>query len=88
MPYDPATGAGSIGVEFAGTAVSSSGFKGSVAATNKMSQGLVADNRELQWNEGRYRGYYELHISPAEIVARYYGECGSSLSMLFCTQRG
>jgi alkaline phosphatase D len=88
MPYDPATGAGSIGVEFAGTAVSSSGFKGSVAATNKMSQGLVADNRELQWNEGRYRGYYELHISPAEIVARYYGECGSSLSMLFCTRRG
>jgi alkaline phosphatase D len=74
MPYDQTTGAGSVGVEFAGTAVSSSGQKGTIAATNKVSQGLVKDNKELQWSEGRYRGYYELQISPAEIVANYYGQ--------------
>lgn len=86
MPYDQVTGEGSVGVEFAGTAVSSSGFKGTFAATNKESQGLVRDNRELQWSEGRYRGYYELQISPAEIEANYFGECyrssGSTLQIL------
>ncbi|KAH7397372.1 PhoD-like phosphatase-domain-containing protein [Pyrenochaeta sp. MPI-SDFR-AT-0127] len=28
---------------------------------------------ELQWAEGYYRGYFELHISPQELNARYYG---------------
>lgn len=83
MPYDQVTGQGSIGVEFAGTAVSSSGFKGNIAATNNMSQGLIRDNKELQWNEGYYRGYYELHITPSEIVARYYGESDGTVSIVF-----
>ncbi|ORX93587.1 PhoD-like phosphatase-domain-containing protein [Clohesyomyces aquaticus] len=72
-PYDQATGAGSIGVEFAGTAVSSSGFGGTISSANTKSKGLVKDNRELQWSEGYYRGYYELQISPKAIVANYYG---------------
>ncbi|KAF2117010.1 alkaline phosphatase [Lophiotrema nucula] len=71
--YDPATGAGSVGVEFAGTAVSSSGFATNVSGGNEMSAGLVRDNAELQWSEGWYRGYYELQISPEAIQASYYG---------------
>ncbi|KAJ4378041.1 hypothetical protein N0V83_000871 [Neocucurbitaria cava] len=74
-PYDQVTGAGAIGVEFAGTAVSSSGYGAgrSIANSSDKSAGLVRDNRELQWAEGYYRGYYELHISPDELNARYYG---------------
>jgi alkaline phosphatase D len=75
-PYDQTTGAGAIGVEFAGTAVSSTGYGSgrSIANSSDRSAALVRDNRELQWTEGYYRGYYELHISPEELNARYYGE--------------
>jgi alkaline phosphatase D len=75
-PYDQATGAGAIGVEFAGTAVSSSGYGNgrSIANSSDRSAALVRDNRELQWSEGYYRGYFELFISPEELNARYYGK--------------
>lgn len=72
--YDPATGAGSIGVEFAGTAVSSSGFGGTIASANKKSAGVVRDSPELMWSEGYYRGYYELHVKKDEVRAEYYGK--------------
>jgi alkaline phosphatase D len=74
-PYDQSTGAGAIGVEFAGTAVSSSGYGAgrSIANSSDRSAALVRDNRELQWTEGYYRGYYELFISPEELNAQYYG---------------
>ncbi|KAL7775632.1 hypothetical protein CFE70_009476 [Pyrenophora teres f. teres 0-1] len=74
-PYDQATGAGAIGVEFAGTAVSSSGYGAgrSIANSSDRSAALVRDNRELQWTEGYYRGYYELYISPEELNAQYFG---------------
>ena len=64
-PYDPVTGIGSIGVEFAGTAVSSSGFGGTIANASAKAAGY-------------YRGYFELHISKEEAVARFYGECRPS----------
>lgn len=73
-PYEQSTGAGSIGVEFAGTAVSSSGFGKTIESANAESRGLVRDNRELQWSEGYYRGYYELQVSPERIEASYFGE--------------
>jgi alkaline phosphatase D len=74
--YNQTTGVGAIGVEFAGTAVSSTGYGSgrSIANSSDRSAALVRDNRELQWTEGYYRGYYELHISPAELVARYFGK--------------
>ena len=75
-PYDPATGAGSIGVEFAGTAVSSPSPAGqniSIAAANNASRALIEANRELQWNELYYRGYFELHISHDSVEANYFG---------------
>ncbi|KAJ4299059.1 hypothetical protein N0V90_004303 [Kalmusia sp. IMI 367209] len=73
MPYDQVTGAGSIGVEFAGTAVSSSGYGANISNGNIEAAGLVRDNKELQWSEGYYRGYYELQVSPTEITANYFG---------------
>ncbi|KAK7897755.1 hypothetical protein LTR67_004385 [Exophiala xenobiotica] len=75
-PYDPSTGAGSIGVEFAGTAVSSPSPAGqniSLAGSVQDSQWLVGANRELQWSELYYRGYYELHITQQQVQARYFG---------------
>ncbi|KAL9111674.1 MAG: hypothetical protein Q9227_003948 [Pyrenula ochraceoflavens] len=75
-PYNPATGEGSIGVEFAGTAVSSPSPYGqniSLATSVNASEHLVAANRELQWSELYYRGYFELHISQAQVNAYYFG---------------
>jgi len=75
-PYDPVTGSGSIGVEFAGTSVSSPcpyGQNISLAEANEGSQWLVANNRELQWQDLYYRGYYELAISYDDIKASFYG---------------
>jgi alkaline phosphatase D len=86
-PYDQVTGAGAIGVEFAGTAVSSSGYGAgrSIANSSSKSAALVRDNRELQWAEGYYRGYYELHISPEELNARYYGKF--RFISIYCVRR-
>jgi len=74
--YSGATGSDSVGVEFAGTAVSSSspfGASSTIFQCNNQSRLLVRDNEELQWNEGYYRGYYELRISPQRVQAQYFG---------------
>ncbi|KAL9130421.1 MAG: hypothetical protein Q9217_001388 [Psora testacea] len=76
QPYDPATGSGSIGVEFAGTAVSSPSPAGqniSIKAANNASNILVNVNRELQWSELYYRGYFELQIGHDSVNASYFG---------------
>lgn len=72
--YDPVSGSGSVGVEFAGTAVSSSGFGTNIVRANNQSRLLVRDNSELQWSEGYYRGYFELQISAEKIDASYFGQ--------------
>ena len=76
QPYDPTTGSGSIGVEFAGTAVSSPSPAGqniSIMAANNASSSLINDNRELQWSELYYRGYFELQISQDSVNASFFG---------------
>lgn len=76
MSYDPTTGAGSIGVELAGTGVSSPSPLGqnvTIARANRVSGQFVKDNPELQWQESYYRGYYEMQISHQSINATYYG---------------
>ncbi len=75
-PYDMATGAGSIGVEFAGTAVSSPSPYGqniTLANANNASNFLIGANRELQWSEIYYRGYFELQVSQSCVTANYFG---------------
>ncbi|KAI1506393.1 PhoD-like phosphatase-domain-containing protein [Biscogniauxia marginata] len=75
-PYNPETGAGSMGVEFAGTAVSSPSPIGqNVTLDLAMSASalLTAANAELQWQEFYYRGYYELSISHEKVEAAFFG---------------
>lgn len=70
------TGAGAIGVEFAGTAVSSPspfGQNNSIARTNNISEILISNNAELQWAEGYYRGYFEMHVSKEKLDAQFFG---------------
>lgn len=76
MLYDPDTGANSVGVEFAGTGVSSPSPLGetvNIKTANKGSQILIEDNPELQWQEAYYRGYYEMKINHQSINATYFG---------------
>ncbi|KAJ7940710.1 PhoD-like phosphatase-domain-containing protein [Mycena leptocephala] len=73
--YNPLTGEGAIGVEFAGTAVTSPSSFGtgiSPAAANPVSQAFVASNPDLQWSEGSFRGFFTLTINSKEVNATYY----------------
>ncbi|GAB7349744.1 hypothetical protein MBLNU459_g0476t1 [Dothideomycetes sp. NU459] len=74
--YSSATGAGAVGVEFAGSAVSSPcpyGHNITLAAANNASTWLVGANDELQWNDIYYRGYFELQVGYDEVNAAFFG---------------
>lgn len=74
--YSPQTGEGAIGVEFAGTAVTSpcpAGANISLSAAYEASTLLQEYNSELQWQDLYYRGYYELHLSSERALANYFG---------------
>ncbi|KAF8893591.1 PhoD-like phosphatase-domain-containing protein [Infundibulicybe gibba] len=73
--YDPVTGKGAIGVEFAGTAVtSSSGFSDGPgpAPADDASRQLVAINTDLQWSEMFYRGFFTFTADEKTLTATYY----------------
>ncbi|OTA96927.1 hypothetical protein M434DRAFT_388788 [Hypoxylon sp. CO27-5] len=72
-PYDTETGDGAIGVEFAGTAVSSTGYNGLIIPARTAAETRVTNNDVLQWQDGYYRGYFLLTITPEKLEARYYG---------------
>jgi alkaline phosphatase D len=75
-PYDPETGEGSIGVEFAGSAISSPcpyGQNITLFKANNYSSIIVANNREMQWQDFYYRGYYELDVGYGAVKASYFG---------------
>jgi len=73
--YNPKTGHGALGVEFAGTAVTSSSPFGSnltpEIANNKSSL-YVSVNSDLQWSEGFYRGFFTLTLDSKHATATYY----------------
>lgn len=74
--YDSQTGSGSVGVEFAGSAVSSPcpyGQNVSLSDANSASAWLTGANQELQWQDLYYRGYYELSISHSSLNASFFG---------------
>jgi alkaline phosphatase D len=74
--YNASSGSNSIGVEFAGSAVSSPSPRGqniTLAAANNASAWLVSANEELQWQDIYYRGYFELHIGYDAVEAQYFG---------------
>ncbi|KAI0372864.1 hypothetical protein BV20DRAFT_963278 [Pilatotrama ljubarskyi] len=73
--YNPITGHGAIGVEFAGTAVTSSSAFGAgiqPAAADRISQQYVKINDDLQWSEGSYRGFFTLTLNTTTATATYY----------------
>ena len=72
-PYDPKTGEGAVGVELAGTAVSSTGVKGTLAYARQQAQDRVGNATALQWNDGYYRGYFVVSARKDHLDARYYG---------------
>jgi alkaline phosphatase D len=49
------------------------GFGGTISSANAQAQTLIRDNTELKWNEGYYRGYFELQISHKQVRASYFG---------------
>ncbi|CAO2652537.1 Nn.00g008200.m01.CDS01 [Neocucurbitaria sp. VM-36] len=74
--YDSRTGAGSIGVEFAGSAISSPcpwGENITLATANNVSHTIESSNQELQWQDLYYRGYFELHFTHDEVQANFFG---------------
>ncbi|KAI5201872.1 hypothetical protein E4T39_05037 [Aureobasidium subglaciale] len=74
--YNSSTGDNSIGVEFAGSAVSSPcpyGQNITLQQANNYSSWLVHANEELQWQDLYYRGYFELHVGYDEVTANYFG---------------
>ncbi|KAJ8606207.1 hypothetical protein MRB53_041149 [Persea americana] len=67
---------GSLGVEFAGSAVSSPcpyGQNITQKSANNYSDWLEGANAELHWNDLYYRGYFELHLTYEEVTANYFG---------------
>ncbi|UNI16910.1 Alkaline phosphatase [Purpureocillium takamizusanense] len=73
-PYNKDSGEGAVGVEFAGTAVTSSGQKGPIEpAAGDYARGMIARNDEMQWQEGYYRGYFILTVAPDQATAQFYG---------------
>jgi alkaline phosphatase D len=73
--YDPTTGVGALGVEFAGSAVSSPGPLQNIsyATATYGSNWLLSANEELQWQDLYYRGYFELDVDYDRIKADFYG---------------
>ncbi|KAI5778308.1 phosphodiesterase/alkaline phosphatase D precursor [Geopyxis carbonaria] len=75
-PYDAATGAGAVGVEFAGSAISSpspAGENVTMAEARALSQWLVANNEQLLWQDMFYRGYFEMEVGYESTTARFWG---------------
>lgn len=73
--YDPVTGQGAIGVEFAGTGVTSTTgpfLPGPVERATNFSSIFVRDNVDLQWSEGFFRGFFTLSVTPKTLNATYF----------------
>ena len=72
--YDSESGKGAIGVEFAGTAVTSTGRAGPIEPNaGNYSRGMVKRNDEMMWQEGYYRGYFRLAVTTEQVTAQFYG---------------
>ncbi|MBM3806936.1 MAG: hypothetical protein FJW22_01950 [Acidimicrobiia bacterium] len=70
--YDKATGKGSLGVEFAGTSVSSPSNLGRGPEGPKQLADLMAARPHLHYVDGRYRGYFTLDLTRERLQADYY----------------
>lgn len=87
--YDPVTGAGSVGVEFVTTSVTSN-FPGEGAE-----QLFLAENPHLHWAETASRGYLIVDLTPDRAEAAWYHvssvqepEANEQLAKVFSTVAG
>jgi alkaline phosphatase D len=71
--YDKSTGKGSLGVEFAGTSVSSPSSLGSGPEGPKQLADLIAARPHLHYVDGRYRGYFVVDLTRERLQADFYG---------------
>ncbi|KAI6780116.1 uncharacterized protein J7T54_004248 [Emericellopsis cladophorae] len=68
------TGQGAVGVEFAGTAVTSSGQSGPIEPNaGDYARAMIERNDEMMWQEGYYRGFFHLQVAPEKLTAQFYG---------------
>ena len=70
--YDRATGKGSIGVEFAGTSVSSPSNLGRGPEGPKQLADTLAARPHLHYGDGRYRGYFIVDMTRERLQADFY----------------
>ncbi len=70
--YDKATGKGSLGVEFAGTSVSSPSNLGRGPEGPKQLADLKAARPHLHYVDGQYRGYFVCDLTRERLQADYY----------------
>ena len=70
--YDKATGKGSLGVELAGTSVSSPSNLGAGPTGEKQLADAMAARPHLHYVDGRYRGYFVLDLTRERLQADYY----------------
>jgi alkaline phosphatase D len=70
--YDKATGKGSLGVEFAGTSVTSPSNLGRGPEGPKQIADIMAARPHLHYADGRYRGYVIVDLTRDRLQADYY----------------
>ncbi|KAF3913022.1 hypothetical protein ABW21_db0203160 [Orbilia brochopaga] len=75
MKYNHTNGDGAFGVELATTAVSSYsgyGILKNLKACQETSERIVADNNQVKWAEGYYRGYIVVEFTPEQMKADFF----------------
>jgi len=70
--YDRSAGKGSLGVEFAGTSISSPSNLGVGPNGQKQLAGILAARPHLHYADGRYRGYFILDLTRERLQADFY----------------
>lgn len=70
--YDKATGKGSVGVEFAGTSVSSPSNLGRGPDGEQQLAAAMAARPHLHYVDGRYRGYFVVDLTRDRLQADFY----------------
>ena len=70
--YDRATGKGSLGVEFAGTSVSSPSNLGRGPDGEKQLAAAMAARPHLHYVDGRYRGYFIVDLTRERLQTDFY----------------
>lgn len=70
--YDPATGRGSVGLEFAGTSVTSVSNLGVGPDGEAQLSAVKAARPHLHYVDGRYRGYYVVDLTRERLQADFF----------------